>query len=135
MLKSCQYCGRIHEKEYDCGCRPKRTQFTRDEKETGRYSYAFTRKSREIKERSNHLCAVCFAEGKLTYDCLETHHITKLRDAPDLLLEDGNLICLCRQHHEMADNGDLSIEYLRRLAEERDEGYPRGVVPGDAKTL
>ena len=132
MLKSCQYCGRIHQKNYDCGKKPVRSKRTRDEREAGRYSYAFTIKSREIKERSNHLCAVCLKEGRLTYDGLETHHITKLTEAPDLLLEDSNLICLCQRHHEMADAGKISQAQLRRLAEERDEGYPRGggCLPG-----
>ena len=126
MLKSCQYCGRIHPKNYDCGKKPVRSKRTRDEREAGRYSYAFTMKSREIKERSNHLCAVCLKEGRLTYDGLETHHITKLMDAPDLLLEDSNLICLCQRHHEMADAGKISEAQLRGLAQERDQGYPRG---------
>ena len=127
MLKSCQYCGRIHARGFDCGKKPKRSRYSRESSEAGRYSYAFTMKSREIKERSYHLCAVCLTEGKLTFEGLETHHITKLRDAPDLLLEDGNLICLCQRHHELADAGLISAEELRRLAAERDEGGPGGV--------
>jgi len=126
MLKSCQYCGRIHAKDYDCGKKPVRSNRSRDEREAGRYTYAFTKKSLEIKEHSNHLCAVCWVEGRLTWDGLETHHITKLMDAPDLLLEDSNLICLCKRHHEMADAGLISADELRRLAAERDEGYPGG---------
>ena len=127
MLKSCHYCGRIHAKDYDCGKKPQRIRYSKDSNEAGRYSYTFTMKSREIKERSHHLCAVCLTEGKLTYDGLETHHITKLREAPDLLLEDGNLICLCQRHHEMADAGLISADELRRLAAQRDEGCPGGV--------
>ena len=132
MLKSCQYCGRIHPKDFNCGKKPVRSSRTRDEREAGRYSYAFTMKSREIKERSNHLCTVCLKEGRLTYDGLETHHITKLVDAPDLLLEDSNLICLCQRHHEMADTGLIAADELRGLALERDQGCPRGggFLPG-----
>lgn len=126
MLKACHYCGRIHAKNFDCGKKPQPARYHRDSAEAGRYSYSFTMKAREIKERSNHLCAVCLAEGRLTYDKLETHHITKLREAPDLLLEDSNLICLCKRHHEMADAGLLNAGMLRQLAAARDEGCPGG---------
>ena len=126
MLKACQYCGRIHAKDFDCGRKPRRTRYARESGEAGRYSYAFTQKSRQIKEESGNLCAVCLSEGKLTYDNLETHHITKLRDAPDLLLEDDNLVCLCRQHHIMADRGEISEDILRGLALRRDLSYPPG---------
>lgn len=131
MLKACHYCGRIHAKNYDCGKKPQR--HGRDAREAGRYSYAFTQKSREIKERSDHLCAACLQEGVLTWDGLETHHITKLMDAPELLLDDDNLICLCQRHHEMADAGKLDADWLRGLAKARDEGYPREVWPGAGK--
>lgn len=126
MLKSCQYCGRIHPRDFNCGKKPVRSSRTRDERESGRYSRAFSKKSREVKERSNYLCAVCLKEGRLSYDGLETHHIRKLTEAPELLLEDSNLICLCRRHHEMADAGLIDADELRGLAAERDEGSPGG---------
>ena len=117
MLKACQYCGRIHAKDYDCGRKPKRLpRYQHDSSEAGRYSRAFTEKSQQVKERSHYLCAVCLDEGRITYKELETHHITKLRERPDLLTDDANLICLCRRHHRMADEGELSADYLRRLA-------------------
>lgn len=130
MLKACQYCGRIHAKDFDCGRKPARpSRYQHGSAEAGRYSYAFTMKSREIRERSGNLCAVCLDEGRLTYDALEVHHITKLRDAPDLLLEDGNLICLCRRHHEQADRGEIEPEKLRELASRRDQGMPPTIRP------
>jgi hypothetical protein len=45
-----------------------------------------------------------------------------LRDNPDGLTEDGNLVCLCRMHHRMADDGELGKAYLRGLAAKRVEG-------------
>lgn len=128
-LKSCVYCGRIHAKDHDCGRRPKPKNrkgraYHRDERETGRYSYAFAVKSRDIKERSHYLCAVCLNEGRLTYKGLETHHITKLRDAPELLLEDSNLICLCRDCHKRADSGRIDRDLLKELAKQRDSSPP-----------
>ena len=125
MLKACQYCGRIHAKNYDCGKKPSRpARYNRDSLEAGRYSYAFTQKSKTIKERSHYLCEVCRDNGVLNYNNLETHHIIKLRERPDLLLEDDNLICLCAAHHEQADRGEISEEYLSQLARKRDEYSP-----------
>ncbi len=57
---------------------------------------------------------------------LETHHIRKLRERPDLALADGNLICLCGSCHERAERGDISAERLERLAAERDRVPPGG---------
>ena len=81
----------------------------------------WTNKSREIRERSLYLCAVCKDRGEISFDDdLEVHHIIKLRDNPSGLLEDDNLICLCVNHHKQADRGELSIDYLRQLIKNRD---------------
>ncbi|MBO7275259.1 MAG: HNH endonuclease, partial [Clostridia bacterium] len=123
MLRSCHWCGKIHDSKLNCGKRPQR-QYRRSQEESGRYTAAWNRKSDEIKERSHYLCSVCLADGVLTYDELETHHIVKLRDRPDLLLEDSNLICLCVKHHKMAERGKISADRLRGLAAKRDQGSP-----------
>lgn len=127
MKKSCHYCGRIHEKDYDCGKKPHRIygKYERKPEERGRYSYAFKQTSKQVKVDSGYLCAYCLYEGKLTYEDLETHHITKLVDAPELVCEESNLICLCRAHHRMADEGRLPTHILRQLASQR--GTPQGV--------
>ena len=96
----------------------------RKEVEKGRYTSAWHQKSEEIKERSNYLCAVCLDNRILTYDGLEVHHIVKIADRPELLLEDSNLICLCVQHHKRADRGCISPDYLMRLARLRDTPPP-----------
>lgn len=49
-----------------------------------------------------------------TYNGLEVHHIEKVRDRKDLLLDDDNLICLCVEHHKQADKGILSKEFLKK---------------------
>ncbi len=84
-------------------------------------------KADQIKEDAGRLCEVCRAEGRYTYRNLETHHIEKLRERPDLLLDDTNLICLCTECHKRADAGELSKEYLRELVRERADRYPPGV--------
>lgn len=122
-LRSCPWCGRIHARDHDCGKRPAKPN-RRTADEAGRYTNAWKAKSDDIKSRSHYLCAVCLADGVYTYECLETHHIVKLRERPDLLLEDGNLICLCRRHHEMAERGEIQADRLRKLAAERDKVPP-----------
>lgn len=69
-------------------------------------------------------CSYCLENGALTYEGLETHHIVSLRERPDLLLEDTNLICLCRHHHEMAERGAIPAETLRTLVMKRDSPPP-----------
>lgn len=87
---------------------------------------SWTLKSKDIRERSLYLCAVCQEQGKArAEDDIEVHHIKKLRDDPDGLLEDDNLIALCIPHHKQADRGELSEDYLRELALKRDnQSYP-----------
>ena len=122
MKYSCSWCGKIHEKNFDCGRKPKRdySSYRRKAEEAGRYTYAFKEKSKEIKRNSMNLCAVCLDQGILQYDELETHHIIKLVDAPEKVCDDDNLICLCKRHHRMADRGQLREEYLSELARGRD---------------
>lgn len=124
-LRSCKYCGRIHPASYDCGKRPKRI-YNRGVAEQGRYTGAWANKAKEIKERSNYLCAYCLMHGMITYDGLEVHHIVKLACRPDLLLDDSNLVCLCTRHHKQADRGKISAKELYELVKKRD-GIPLGV--------
>lgn len=122
-LKACPYCGRIHERGYRCPRKPVH-KTERTEAERGRYTKAWRDKAKEIKERSRYLCAACLADGVYTYDTLEVHHIVPLRERPDLLLDDDNLICLCRRHHEMAESGGIPQQDLYKMVEKRDS--PRG---------
>lgn len=122
-LRSCAWCGRVHPKNYDCGKRPARRS-VRDAREAGRYTKAWEKKSKEIKARSLYLCAYCLWQGVYTYDDLETHHIVKLRERPDLLLDDENLICLCKTHHRQADDGEIPVAVLRALIRQRDAPRP-----------
>lgn len=115
MLVSCSKCGKIHPRGYKCG---KRT-YNKHDNDKLRSKYAWTQKAKQIKDDAKGLCEVCTALGRYTYDNLEVHHITKLRDNPDGLLEDDNLICLCVDHHKQADKGVISADYLRDLARKR----------------
>jgi 5-methylcytosine-specific restriction endonuclease McrA len=115
-LKSCSKCGRIHPRGFKCNAG--RT-YKKTNESTLRSRWAWTQKAKQIKDDAQGLCEVCRKQGVYTYDNLEVHHITKLADDPDGLLEDDNLICLCVYHHKQADAGDLDAEELRKIARER----------------
>lgn len=115
-LKACSVCGKIH----DASLRCIRHDARGDREHKLRQTHKWHSKSIEIRERSHWLCAVCLDEGRFNHESLEVHHITKLRDDENLLLEDTNLICLCTRHHKMADEGMLDADYLRELAKHRD---------------
>ena len=128
MLKACQYCGRIHGKHEDCTAKL-RTLRERDavqrEREstirTFRSSGSWRRKSEAVRMRDKRLCLVCCDEMKRLGVCTgeligtEVHHIIALVNDFDKRLDDDNLITLCRQHHEAAEAGEMSPDYLRAL--------------------
>lgn len=115
--KACSRCGRIHSTKYKCNVN--RT-YTGGSERNFRSSSAWTKKSLEIREKAMYLCEVCKDRGVLTYKSLEVHHINKIVDDDTGTLDNLNLICLCKQHHEDAEKGILSKEYLRSLAKGRE---------------
>lgn len=119
MLRSCPRCQRIHGYNEPCKC--KRTPQTKTPDQALRSTSRWQKKREEIKDKSRWLCAVCLEEGIYNYTDLQVHHIQKLKDAPEKLLDDENLICLCRYHHEKADAGKISAEHLLKLARDREE--------------
>ena len=118
MFKICSRCGKVHKKNYTCF--EGRTYHGGEERQL-RSTWRWTEKSRDIREKAHYLCEVCKAEGRLTYDGVEVHHIVKVKDNKELLLDDLNLICLCTSHHRQADNNEIDIEYLRDLARQRED--------------
>ena len=118
MYKSCSKCGKIHDVKFKC--QVSRVYKNTDESKL-RSSYDWTLKSREIRERANHLCEVCRDQNIYTYDNLEVHHIIKVKDDRSLLLDNENLICLCQEHHRQADRDEIDSDYLRALARAREE--------------
>lgn len=115
-LKACSVCGKIHSSAIKCMRKDARVDREHKLRQTNKWH----RKSLEIRERSQWLCAVCRSYGIINHESIEVHHITKLRDNPDGLLDDDNLIALCIPHHKMADDGLIEPELLKRLAHERD---------------
>lgn len=119
MLKSCGKCGKIHPYNYKCN---KGRIYNGGIERELRNTYAWAQKSAEIREKAQGLCEVCREQGIYMYKGLEVHHIEKLRDNPQGLLDDYNLVCLCVECHKKADAGQLKKDFLRELAEKREHG-------------
>ena len=120
MYKTCSKCGKVHPYNQTCHTSYKRTY--KDSKErTLRNTYAWEKKSKEIRERACYLCEYCKTKGIYTYEGLEVHHITKLKDDSDGLLNNNNLVCLCTACHKKADAGEIEPSILRQLAWDREQ--------------
>jgi len=117
-LKSCSKCGKIHARGYKCNVG---RIYGKTSENKLRSRYAWTKKAKQIKDDANGLCEVCRAQGLYTYDGLEVHHITKLSEDHNGLLDDDNLITLCVYHHKQADAGEIDADYLRELVKVRQD--------------
>lgn len=93
MLKSCKYCGRVHDRKVDCGQKPVRCKQNND-KDKFRWSRVWQYKREAIKRRDLFLCQICIrnlydTRNKYTYNNLEVHHAVPLDDDFDRRLDDG----------------------------------------------
>lgn len=118
MFKACSRCGKIHPANYQCNIGK---VYQGGEERQLRGKYVWQLKSQEIREKAQYLCEVCRDQGEISYEKLEVHHITPLREDSTLLLDNNNLVCLCVSHHKQADNNELDRDYLRKLARIREE--------------
>ena len=118
MYRVCSRCGRVVDYNHRCN---KGKIYKKNDIDKLRSTSAWTNKSIEIREASKYLCSVCLDEGIINYDDIEVHHIDKLQDNPERLLDNYNLICLCKQHHKQADNNKLDKDYLFKLAKARED--------------
>ena len=118
MLKSCAYCGKIHDKKMICR-EKKKAEEDRWNKRKNITSKRFRdtnrwkEKSKQIRSRDAYMCVCCMAElegtvRKYNTESLEVHHIVPIEEDYDKRLDDGNLITVCRVHHEMCESGRIS---------------------------
>lgn len=123
MYKSCSKCGKIHDTKYKCKDRSTyRANYKYDYEEAKlRNTYAWHTKAEQIKKDSKYLCSICYQEGIYNYKELEVHHIIKIKKDKTKLLDDYNLICLCRKHHRLAESGMIDQDTLLKLARLRIE--------------
>lgn len=138
MLRTCKYCGRIHERKYICP--QKATHIAERAARNGRNSEqdhlrnknVWKVKTRYIKARDNYLCQAClngigYLEGtRYSTNNLQVHHIVPLKQNMDEALHNENLITLCETCHELAEAGKISREKLVAIAQ-KNERHPPGV--------
>lgn len=120
MLRSCKYCGKIHDSKHICPNKPIRKRYKKTEEDKFRNTQAWKKKRNNIKERDKGLCQVCMRKlyntlKQYNYRDIEVHHIIPLRENYELRLEEDNLISLCKYHHELAEKGEIPRELLRSL--------------------
>lgn len=120
---SCPYCGRIHPREFDCG---KKRRYGEQDKTAKEYKFRhgarWTEKSKAIRTRDKHLCVYCLKKlGVINNTAVEVHHIVPVKKDFDARLDSGNLISLCREHHEEAEQGTIGVEELQELAKQQEE--------------
>lgn len=117
MLKTCIYCGHIHDKKYIC--KEQQEQLRRKKPQTQitkfRSGVHWQKVRKAILIRDRYLCRVCLSEGVYTSGDLEVHHITPLSVDFSLRCDPYNLITLCPADHERAERGDIPAEKLREL--------------------
>ena len=118
MMRACSRCGKMHDINRPC---PKGREYSGGNERKLRSKYVWTLKSKEVREKACYLCEVCRDQNIFTFDNIEVHHITKVKDDESLYLDNDNLICLCKGHHLMADKGEINKDYLISLAKKRED--------------
>lgn len=127
MKKSCSYCGRIHDKNFDCGKRPKRKKRKFDKGKSKaaefRSSNTWRKLSISVRERDFYMCQACLHNlgSRIRYSpyaLLEVHHIEPIEKNFDRREDETNLITLCGLHHQEAEDGTIDADDLFKIAKE-----------------
>lgn len=128
MLRSCKYCGKIHDVAERCAGKKaadEKRWASKKDTPTNRFRHkqVWRDKSLDIRWRDQYLCLCCRAKlpGTLVQyqtENLSVHHITPLVEDFDGRLDDANLITVCDVHHEMCERGDISRDTQRELVRE-----------------
>lgn len=133
MLKSCPYCGKIHDSRMGCKSRPVKTEKPDkpDTPATRIRNTSHWQKTRDyVRERDGNVCALCKInyEGtvrRIEYQGLSVHHIEPIKNDENKAFLYENLITLCGVHHRMAEKGNISKELLLKLAASaKNTAYP-----------
>lgn len=136
MLRSCKFCGKIHDIKFDCGKKPVRKKMKYTQADYFRRTQAWTDKAIEIKRRDNYLCQICLRNlystfNQYNYEMLSVHHAIPINTDWDKRLDDDNLLTLCKMHHDMAEDGEIPYEVVKGIIDEQEvkrdaQGIPRG---------
>lgn len=124
VLRSCQYCGRVHDSKYDCGKRPTKIYKRNSAADRFRYTAVWQQKREEIKERDNYLCQICIrnlfnTKKILNSENISVHHAEKLEENFEKRLDNDNLLTLCEMHHKKADKSMIPFEVIKRIITEQ----------------
>lgn len=119
MLKSCKYCGGIHDVKTICPKKPiTKNRTNRHNSIAGdlRKKSLWKNKSIEIRQRDKYLCRYCLSKGIITTHDLSVHHIIPIKENADYWLDNDYLITLCDKCHDEADKGLIDREKLIEIA-------------------
>ena len=105
MISKACVCGGIVRDNVCNRCGPKKRGHRKSRHQRG-YGNDWERLSKRTK-REFPLCVPCWQIGRVT-PAGSTHHIVKIRDAPELRLDRDNLLTVCESCH-----GDLDALYER----------------------
>lgn len=124
MLKSCQYCGKIHDSKYICSERHKKNK-TITEADKFRCTSLWQKKREEIKKRDLYLCQICIRElydtiNKYNTEHLSVHHNIPINEDYNKRLDNNNLLTVCDQHHELCENEKIPREEVQRIIDEQE---------------
>lgn len=124
MLKSCKYCGKIHEKSYICPRKPARRKRDGSASEF-RNSNAWKKKRERIKERDLYLCQICVRNlygAKVPYNGkdLSVHHAESLEENFSKRLDDENLLTVCERHHRMAEKKIIPVGVIKEIIRQQE---------------
>jgi 5-methylcytosine-specific restriction endonuclease McrA len=130
MLKSCIYCGRVHDKSFDCGRKPaprygKGYTKERSDIDKLRNTRRWRAKSLEIRQRDKGLCQLCIRQlyntlNQYTMHTIEVHHIVPIHENVNRMYDNHNLLSLCKYHHNMAEYSTIPRTALHVIAIEQE---------------
>ena len=135
MLRSCAYCGRIHDIKIVCRQKEAAEKIRAEKRKSYkknavgskfRNSNVWRNKSLYIRKRDKFLCQCCLNEYEGTmnkYNDIETevHHIVPIEEDYDKRLDNNNLITLCRYHHEQAEQGKIRRQELFSMINDEED--------------
>lgn len=125
MLKSCTYCGKIHDSKYVCNKKMKNSkQITQADK--FRATSAWQKKRTEIKKRDLYLCQICIRElyntaNKYNTEDLGVHHNIPINEDYNKRLDNNNLLTVCGFHHELCENGQIPRDEVQEIINEQEK--------------
>lgn len=124
MLRSCKYCGKIHDSKYNCPSKPQRKKQV-TEADKFRWTSLWQKKREEIKQRDLYLCQICIRElyntiNKYNTEDLEVHHNIPINENYDKRLDNDNLLTVCHSHHDMCESGEIPREEVQRIINEQE---------------